>query len=705
MEDEARGGGEGETGGFDRSDAGDRAFDNQPPDELDHLHADSRAPAPPGGIPAGAGSAGNGGGDDVADGLEPLSEPPEGKSIVPGNITKRAHLYLRERWLSADGRSSLLACISPTVMHRYDEREGRWRPFGDARALLQDIQRWAMDLWQCKIDDPKGVKIRVYTPANLSTTQCKDIFEAVKTELFCDLEGARREDGSITPERFWFAGTERADQRFRGAALPIAPAWERVLAEGEAEEEGLPRSESLLAFPQGLLDAEAWDRGVLRLLPHTPRLFSTNRFPVDLPLGELREAAKQAAREGQKNAKDLDPAEIQQCTIEALAERVLAMAQRHAPVTFAFLRDCLGAALPAGYAQGDPDEMARMAGQCELSYQEQFRQLTKVMGHWMLPDTSKHQAAVTVFVGPEGGGKGSLTKVIQGLIGANAVSMRMEQLSAQEYVHALMGRLLTIFPDEKTVELKETRGAAQVIKSVATGDRLSFRTLFGAPITDAVLRTRFLLCCNTIPAMGDRAMLRRMLVFDFSRVPEPGKINDRLDAQMSTKGERVGQILWMLLGRLWLAQDRAKPFTQPHAGWLALDAFEQSVQQFDDFVSGDEACLEVTGSEHDITTAAEITALFNAWAQAGKRTSKAWESSTVMRELMLAIRRRWPLASQLIRRPQRAAKKGKGEDVEAQKGCGRRREYVGIRLLKEPSAFEADEQGRVATSGEYPWGG
>ncbi len=631
-------------------------------------------PAPSAPPPAGPNDGQDGGregppeeGSDKADG-----EPADWQ-ILPDDFIERAHKFLVDEFLGRDGRSAELIALG-TMFYLYQRSSGCWIKL-DPDGLKARVSRWAGGLFRRKVRFVKGEARYTHVPANLTTREVVDILERVRLELLIDLEGSRNDRGDIQPGRFWLRSTEHAADRYRGAPVPAAPAWERISTDPAAE--GLPVATMLLPLADGLLDLDAWDRGELVRIDHTTRLFNLNRYPYTLPWGRLLEAAREAGAiadevAGVGEARD---ARLHARTrLMELATRLGDLSRELAPRFWAFLAEALGRE-PAETSidMGDEQWLAH-ADRCRKAYDENLRELAKFGGYVLGCDVKHHKGNVMVLHGPPGGGKGTLARVLIGVLGAkNVCPFGIEDLGKQEYLHACMGKALVYLSDERPSDLQTAREGANNMKKIAGGDAVSFRALFNAPVTNVQLFCRFLMLVNEMPHLADEALVRRMIVVDFARVAKVPDIG--LDEALATPGERLGQLLWMLMGRLWLRLDGR--FMQPASSSGPLEVYEAEADKYGAFV---ELCLEVTGDPAHRVAAAEIAEVYNAYAQAEFGHAKFPATPRVMAGVMPAMRRRWPESVHLV------------DKVHARVGEDRVWMYEGLRLRRTVESFKPKGQ-------------
>lgn len=628
------------------------------------------ADAPP--APSAPPPAGLGGGEG-----EPPEEGEAGKDgepapwqVLPDDFIERAHKFLTDEFLGRDGRSAELIALG-TMFYLYQRASGCWIKL-DPDGLKARVSRWAGGLFRRKVRFSKGEPTYSYAPANLTTREVVDILERVRLELLVDLEGSRNDRGDIQPGRFWLRSTEHAAERYRGAPVPAAPAWERISTDPAAE--GLPVATMLLPLADGLLDLDAWDRGEITRIEHTTRLFNLNRYPYTLPWARLLDAAKEAgAIADEVGGQNL--ALHARTRLSELARRVEEVSRELAPRFWEFLAQALGREpVEASTVDWGDEQWLAHADRCRKAHDENLRELAKFGGYVLGCDVRHHKGNVMVLHGPPGGGKGTLARVFIGVLGAkNVCPFGIEDLGKQEYLHACMGKALVYLADERPSDLQTAREGANNMKKIAGGDAVSFRALFNAPVTNVQLFCRFLMLVNEMPHLADEALVRRMIVVDFARVAKVPDIG--LDEALATPGERLGQLLWMLLGRLWLRLDGR--FVQPASSSGPLEVYEAEADKFGAFV---ELCLEVTGDPADRVAAAEIAEVYNAYAQAEFGHTKFPATPRVMAGVVPALRRRWPESVHLVHK------------IQARIGDDRCWMYEGLNLRRKAESFKPKGQ-------------
>lgn len=559
---------------------------------------------------------------------------------LPSDHIARAHKYLVDCWLSADGRSTTLVVIGSTF-YRYGAA-GCWTKM-DPEGLVGDIIRWSSALKRSKQVTERGTKVTRWMPAAMTNREARDVLDSVRYELMVDLDGSRSDKGDIQPGRFWMAGTQAASQRYRGSPVPVARPWERITS--EPGEEGLPPAMMLMPLRDGLLDLDAWDRGEVARLEHTTRLFNLNRYPYSLPWGELMAAAKLAIAIGDERvldgAEQVRPGEREKCRLEAFATQLEELSRDMAPRFWNFLEGSLGR-FPMDAVWADPEQAKAAGVRCGRDYDQSMRELAKFGGYLLSGDVGHHKGNVFVLHGPPGGGKGTMMRVYQRVQGKkNVVSLSIEYMGKQEYLHACMGKSLVVLPDERPADLLKAREGANNIKKISGGDSVAFRALFNDPVTDVQLYCRFLVGVNEMPNLADEAMIRRMVVVDFSRTAQNPDIG--LDKALSEPREQLGQLIWMLMGRLWLRIDGR--FIQPESSRATLEVYEGEADKYKEFA---ETCLDVWTPDQQgdpmewRCRAPDVTRLYQAYCHAEHNHTGQKIVSRVIAGLIPTIKKLYP---------------------------------------------------------------
>jgi P4 family phage/plasmid primase-like protien len=156
---------------------------------------------------------------------------------------------------------------------------------------------------------------------------------------------------------------------------------------------------------------------------------------------------------------------------------------------------------------------------------------------------------ILLLIGTAGGGKGTLIRVLQGIIGADNVgALRTHLLYERFELGRFLGRTLLYGADVPDNFLNH-RGAS-ILKSLTGGDpvTLEFKNSNEAP--GILCKFNVIVTCNsrlTVHLEGDTGAWRRRLAIVEYRRPQPAKVIVDLSEQILAR-EASGVLNWMLEG-------------------------------------------------------------------------------------------------------------------------------------------------------------
>ena len=226
--------------------------------------------------------------------------------------------------------------------------------------------------------------------------------------------------------------------------------------------------------------------------------------------------------------------------------------------------------------------------------------LQEVMGYILGGDT--RQQKIFLFVGPKRGGKGTIGRVLTGLLGAhNVAAPTLAGLATNFGLQPLIGKPLGLISDAR---LSGGRGSTMVVErllSVSGEDSLTVDRKYKDPWTGR-LSTRFVVLTNELPRLTDSsgALASRFVVFVL-RTSFYGKENPRLTDELLTEAPAI--LNWALEGLDRLNQRGY--FESPASG-------REAVQQLEDLSSPVSAFIRDAcdvGEDNGV----EVDALWTAW--------------------------------------------------------------------------------------------
>jgi P4 family phage/plasmid primase-like protien len=335
-------------------------------------------------------------------------------------------------------------------------------------------------------------------------------------------------------------------------------------AQGAIDDAERPAPEALLNTRSGLLRLDAWDRGEVEILPHTPRFLSTQMVPHEIPAREIEAMLAE------------DPGN------ETLGFELWS---RHAPTFAAYLdRIC----------EGDERKTAT---------------LIEWLGYCLDTDVTLEKALL--LTGPPGSGKGTYETALRAMLGPGLVgSTSMTKIVRPFHTASLLGVLVAVIQDAHVNDFNEA-AALETVKSIASGDPIGVEEKYGREDGRFVLRTKLMICCNELPRFNDPSgsWAQRLVV-----VPMVHGHRRSMDRSIKAGIAKEGQgiLLAALFGRRRLRANGA--FTQPADGAELLRQYEMDNAPVQMFV---EHCCEL-GAEHAVDTRLLYT-LYRSWAVANGR--------------------------------------------------------------------------------------
>ena len=170
--------------------------------------------------------------------------------------------------------------------------------------------------------------------------------------------------------------------------------------------------------------------------------------------------------------------------------------------------------------------------------------LQEMMGYILGGDTS--QQKIFLFVGPKRGGKGTIGRVMIGLLGAhNVAAPTLAGLSTNFGLSPLIGKPLGLISDAR-LSGRATHVVVERLLSVSGEDSLTIDRKYKDPWTGR-LPTRFVVLTNELPRLTDSsgALASRFIVFVL-RNSFYGKENPGLTAELLTEAPAIFN--WALEG-------------------------------------------------------------------------------------------------------------------------------------------------------------
>jgi putative DNA primase/helicase len=227
--------------------------------------------------------------------------------------------------------------------------------------------------------------------------------------------------------------------------------------------------------------------------------------------------------------------------------------------------------------------------------------LQEFFGYVISADTDQHKIAL--MVGPPRSGKGTITRVLTGLVGVDAVAApTLASLSTQFGLQPLIGKTLAAVGDVRLG--RDTYTVTERLLSISGEDSLTVDRKYRAPWTGR-LGVRFLLASNELPRLGDAsgALASRFIVLQLTR-SWLGHEDLSLSRALETELDAI--LNWSLDGLSRLRAQRR--FTAPKSSVEALTTLEDLSSPIRQFVREE----TITGAGNEVPVD-DLYSRFRSW--------------------------------------------------------------------------------------------
>jgi putative DNA primase/helicase len=210
--------------------------------------------------------------------------------------------------------------------------------------------------------------------------------------------------------------------------------------------------------------------------------------------------------------------------------------------------------------------------------------LQEWLGYFLTPDTS--QQKILLLVGPRRSGKGTIGRVLGGLLGAaNVAGPTLGSLGTNFGLWPLLGKIAAIVSDARLSGRSDLAVIVERLLSISGEDAQTIDRKNLVPVTTK-LAVRFMILTNELPRLtdGSGALAGRMIVL---RLKESwyGKEDTGLTARLLA--ELPGILLWSIAG--WQRLNQRGHFLQPPSGHQLVRDLEDLSSPVSTFVR--EECL------------------------------------------------------------------------------------------------------------------
>jgi putative DNA primase/helicase len=272
-----------------------------------------------------------------------------------------------------------------------------------------------------------------------------------------------------------------------------------------------------------------------------------------------------------------------------------------------------------------PQEWLKFLGDLWPKDRQTIETLQEWLGYCLLPDTS--QQKILMLIGPRRGGKGTIARVLRGLVGeANVAGPTLASLGTNFGLWPLLTKTVAVISDARLSGRTDATVVTERLLSISGEDVQTADRKFLSPVTTKLL-TRFLILTNELPKFDDasgalpgRVILLRLTQSWYGR-EDPG-LTDKLLKELP------GILVWAIEG--WRRLRERGHFVQPDAGKQLLEELEALASPIKEFVA--ERCrLGV-----DYQTA--FTDLFLAWSSwCADRGRQPGDDRIFGRDLLTAV--------------------------------------------------------------------
>ena len=252
--------------------------------------------------------------------------------------------------------------------------------------------------------------------------------------------------------------------------------------------------------------------------------------------------------------------------------------------------------------------------------------LQEWFGYFLTPDT--RQQKILVLISPRRGGKGTIGRVIRGLIGAaNCCGPTLASLASPFGLWPLVGRSVAIIPDARLSSRTDKAVVTERLLAISGEDLLTVDRKFQHPI-HVTLPTRLVVLSNEIPRLDDASgtIASRMIILKMTKSWFGAE-----DEALTTKllSELPGILLWAIGG--WARLRQRRHFQQPASAAALVEQMEDLASPVGSFVKT--RCI--VGPEHEVPRQALFDD-FLAWCKENGK-AKPPDAATFGRDLRAII--------------------------------------------------------------------
>jgi len=258
---------------------------------------------------------------------------------------------------------------------------------------------------------------------------------------------------------------------------------------------------------------------------------------------------------------------------------------------------------------------------------ESITSLQQWFGYCLLPDTSHHK--ILMLVGPTRCGKGTVGRVLQGLIGAqNMTTPTLASMAGPFALEPLVGKMVAVFADARLSSRTDGIAVVERLLSISGDDPQDVARKNTSTITGASLPVKFVILTNELPNMQDSsgALMSRIVLLRMAKSflgHEDRTLRHRL------MGELPGILNWAIEG--WQSLRRRGEILQPTSGQDLIEDMADMSSPIKAFVR--DFCIE--GPEFEISID-DIFELWEKWCDCNGR-ERTGKKQIFARDLISAL--------------------------------------------------------------------
>ena len=228
--------------------------------------------------------------------------------------------------------------------------------------------------------------------------------------------------------------------------------------------------------------------------------------------------------------------------------------------------------------------------------------LQELFGYFLLPNTN--QQKIALIVGPKRSGKGTIARVLTGMIGqANVAGPTLGSLGTNFGLWPLLHKQLAIIADARLSGRTDQAAVTERLLSISGEDTITVDRKHLPPWTGK-LPIRFLIMTNELPKLTDAsgALAGRFVLLTMTR-SFYGHEDHGLTARLL--GELPGILNWAIEG--WHSLNERGFFAQPKSSEMAMQELEDLASPVSAFVR--ERCIVTPNAK------VGVDVLFNEWLE------------------------------------------------------------------------------------------